>query len=101
MHLDAIVSVYAFSRDGRFEQAALELLARVDHTNRGSATKQLGLWGCNANLELASYYHEKGDLENVIKHFAAVIPVTAGLEWKTIVIDEAQRWRQEIQGQEV
>ena len=98
LHLDEIVSVYSFLRRDDFEEKALWLLATVEKKSGGQISDNkanIVQWGCNATLELANYYKEKGDFERVVKYIGHIIPDAAGTAWQTMLMDELQCWKQE------
>jgi hypothetical protein len=92
--LGELVSVYGFGRHEKFEETAIELLGRMDK-KIGKPTREnavvLEQWSL-ADLELASYYKDKGDLEGVVKHFSRIVPDTAGTKWEAMLRDELQGW---------
>jgi hypothetical protein len=93
--LEELVSVYSFGRHEMFEETAMELLGRVEEkksrSTRAAALEHVSI----ADLELAAYYSEKGDLEKVVRHFSRIIPEKAGMTWKVLLKDELRRWTQE------
>lgn len=98
LHLDEIVSVYSFLRRNDFEEKALELLATVEKRSGGQISDNkanIVQWGCNASLELAAYYKEKGDFVRTVKYIGHIIPDAAGTAWQTILMDELHRWKRE------
>lgn len=81
--LDEMVTLYAQFGYQEFENAALDLLVRVERRIRlpNADIDRFVHWRCNANFELANHYQRRGEMEKAIAHMRRVLPDARGTAW--------------------